>query len=49
MSLTKEGVPASCLSIPTRYGHSDHEVVSKADVEAAIQLLAKALEEPFEI
>ena len=49
MSLTKEGVPASCLSIPTRYGHSDHEVVSKADVEAAIQLLVKSLEKPFEI
>ena len=49
MSLTKEGVPASCLSIPTRYGHSDHEVISKADVEAAIQLLVKSLEKPFEI
>jgi endoglucanase len=49
MSLTKEGVPASCLSIPTRYGHSDHEVISKADVEAAIQLLVQSLERPFEI
>lgn len=49
MSLTKEGVPASCLSIPTRFGHSDHEVVSKEDVEAAIQLLVKSLEQPFEI
>ncbi len=49
MSLTKEGVPASCLSIPTRYGHSDHEVISKEDVEASIQLLVKSLEKPFEI
>lgn len=49
ISLTREGVPASCLSIPTRYAHSAHETVSKDDVEAAIKLLAKVSEKAFEI
>ena len=49
ISLTREGVPASCLSIPTRYAHSAHETVSKDDVEAAIKLLAKVSEKKFEI
>ncbi len=41
ISLTREGVPASVLSIPTRYVHSGHETISKADVEATIDLLVK--------
>jgi endoglucanase len=49
ISLTREGIPASCISIPTRYAHSAHETVSKADVEAAITLLAKTVESKFEI
>lgn len=49
ISLTREGVPASCLSIPTRYAHSAHETVSKDDVEAAIKLLVKVSEKKFEI
>lgn len=47
ISLTREGIPSSCLSIPTRYVHSAHETASKADIEAAIQLLAKVVEKPF--
>ena len=49
ISLTREGVPASCLSIPTRYAHSAHETVSKEDVEAAIQLLVKVSEKAFNL
>lgn len=49
ISLTREGVPASCLSIPTRYAHSAHETVSKDDVNAAIKLLVKVSEKKFEI
>jgi endoglucanase len=49
ISLTREGIPASCLSIPTRYVHSGHETVSKFDLEQTINLLVKALENKFEI
>lgn len=49
ISLTREGIPASCLSIPTRYGHSPHETVSKQDVTSAINLLVESLKVKFEI
>jgi endoglucanase len=49
ISLTKEGIPASCLSIPTRYVHSAHETCSKEDIEAGIVLLTKVCETKFEI
>ena len=47
ISLTREGIPASCLSIPTRYGHSAHETLSKEDVLAAIKLLTESLKNKF--
>lgn len=49
ISLTREGIPASCLSIPTRYAHSAHETVSKADVLSAIELLINVVAKPMEI
>lgn len=49
ISLTREGIPASCLSIPTRYAHSAHETISKFDVEEAIKLTIKAVESEFKI
>ena len=49
ISLTREGIPASCLSIPTRYAHSAHETVSKFDVDQAIKLLTKVVESKFDI
>ncbi|HEY8292628.1 MAG TPA: M20/M25/M40 family metallo-hydrolase, partial [Thermomicrobiales bacterium] len=39
------GVPAITLSIPTRYVHTVNEMVSAADVQACIDLLARYLEE----
>ncbi|HET9016901.1 MAG TPA: M42 family metallopeptidase [Thermomicrobiaceae bacterium] len=39
------GVPAITLSIPCRYAHSVNEMASVADIEAAISLLARYLEE----
>jgi endoglucanase len=41
--LTKEGIPSSVISIPTRYIHSPVEVLSLADVQASAELLAKAV------
>ncbi len=39
------GMPAITLSIPTRYVHTVNEMVSEADVQACIDLLARYLEE----
>ena len=38
------GIPAVTLSVPCRYVHTPNEMVSEADVEAAITLLARYLE-----
>ena len=39
------GIPAITLSVPCRYVHTPNEMVSEADVQAAIDLLARYLEE----
>jgi putative aminopeptidase FrvX len=39
------GIPAVTLSVPCRYVHTPNEMVSATDVEAAITLLARYLEE----
>ncbi len=40
---TRDGVPAGCLSIPTRYVHSPSETVSYADVQNSIKLMVALL------
>lgn len=45
MQRSRGGVPAFTLSIPTRYVHTVNEMASVADIEAAIHLLARFLEE----
>lgn len=49
ISLTREGIPASCISIPTRYAHSAHETCSKHDILQAISLLKKVAETRFDL
>ncbi len=39
------GIPAITLSVPCRYVHTPNEMVSETDVQAAITLLARYLEE----
>src|SRR5215210_3230689 len=39
------GIPAITLSIPCRYVHTPNEMVNEGDVEAAVTLLARYLEE----
>ncbi|HZA46538.1 MAG TPA: M20/M25/M40 family metallo-hydrolase, partial [Rubrobacter sp.] len=39
------GIPAITLSIPCRYVHTPNEMVNEDDVQAAITLLARYLEE----
>ncbi|HEY8485836.1 MAG TPA: M42 family metallopeptidase [Limnochordales bacterium] len=43
---TREGVPSGVLSIPTRYLHTPAETVDLEDVEAAVKLLVRLLQEP---
>jgi endoglucanase len=46
---TRAGVPAGCVSIPTRYTHSPSEIVDYGDVLAAVKLLEAALAGPIDI
>jgi endoglucanase len=41
--LTKEGVPAGVISVPTRYIHSATSMLSLADTENAVKLLIAAI------
>jgi putative aminopeptidase FrvX len=41
----RQGVPAITLSVPARYVHTVNEMVSETDIQAAIDLLARYLEE----
>jgi endoglucanase len=49
IQMSRAGVPAGCLSIPTRYVHSPSEVVDYGDVLAAVKLLGSALAGPIDI
>jgi endoglucanase len=49
IQVSRAGVPAGCLSIPTRYAHSPSEMVDYGDVQASVKLLCKALAGPIDI
>jgi endoglucanase len=49
MQTTREGVPAGCLSIPTRYLHTPSEMVDFNDVQNAVKLLVNVLNKPIKI
>jgi len=49
MQIARGGLPAGCLSIPTRYIHTPSEMVDFRDVQASVQLLLEILQKPIEI
>jgi endoglucanase len=49
IQLARSGVPAGCLSIPTRYIHSPAEMIDMDDVENSLRLLIELLRNPIEI
>jgi endoglucanase len=49
MQVARAGVPAGCLSIPTRYIHSPSEMVDANDVQQSVKLLVALLSGPVEL
>lgn len=49
IQVSRAGVPAGCLSIPTRYIHSPAEMLDLGDVEKSLLLLLELLQNPVEI
>lgn len=49
MQLTRSGVPAGCLSIPTRYVHSPSEMVDVQDVRQSVDLLLALISNPVNL
>jgi endoglucanase len=49
MQMTRAGVPAGCLSIPTRYVHSPSEMVDLTDVQNSVKLMVAILKTPIDL
>jgi endoglucanase len=49
IQVARAGVPAGCLSIPTRYVHSPSEMVDTTDVENSVRLLVTLLTAPVDL
>ena len=47
MQMSRGGVPAGVVSIPTRYAHSPSEMIDMRDVSGAVNLLLGLLSRPF--
>ena len=47
IQVSREGVPAGCVSIPCRYVHTPSEMVDYDDVTNAVKLLVALLEKPI--
>ncbi len=49
IQVSRSGVPAGCVSIPTRYLHSPSEMVDYDDVTNTVRLLVGLLREPIDL
>jgi len=49
IQLARSGVPAGCLSVPTRYVHSPSEMVDYDDVQNSVKLLVTLLNAPIDL
>ena len=49
IQMTRAGVPAGCLSVPTRYVHSPSEMVDYTDVQNSVKLLVAILRTPIDL
>ncbi len=49
IQISRAGVPAGCLSVPSRYIHSPSEMVDFNDVQNGVKLLVAMLSQPVEL
>lgn len=49
IQVSRAGVPAGCLSIPSRYVHTPSQIVDMQDVEDCVRLLVAVLAEPLRV
>ena len=49
IQVARAGVPAGCLSVPTRYVHSPSEMVDTGDVQNSVKLLVALLSAPVDL
>jgi endoglucanase len=49
MQLAGPGCAAGCISIPTRYIHSQSETLDIGDVEGCVKLLVEILSKPINL
>lgn len=49
MQISRAGMPAGCVSVPTRYVHTPSEMVDLTDVENAVKLLLALISEPINL
>jgi endoglucanase len=49
IQIANAGTAAGCISIPTRYAHSQSETVDAADVEGTVKLLVEILSKPIDL
>lgn len=49
IQLARAGVPAGCMSIPTRYIHSPSEMVDYNDVQNCVRLLVELVRQPIDL
>lgn len=49
IQITRSGVPAGCVSIPTRYLHSPSEMIDYDDASNAVKLIVEFLRQPIEL
>jgi putative aminopeptidase FrvX len=49
INLTRSGVPAGCISVPTRYVHSPSEMVDYEDVLNCVKLTVELVSQPVDL
>ncbi len=49
MQISRAGMPAGCISVPTRYVHTPSEMVDFDDVNNAVKLFIALISEPIQL